>query len=101
VTQFFPRELTTLERSLLHRLLAEEFPGAIELRVQAEAVRVKGYGGGLPSILLLEADRRVHCRIDRRRPRSRGAFRTFVTAAVIGTATAAAIMHSWRLPPRR
>jgi hypothetical protein len=54
VTPSFPRELTELERSLLDRLLAEEFPGANELRVQAQAVRVKGYGDDVPSILLLE-----------------------------------------------
>jgi hypothetical protein len=54
VTTSFPRELTTLARSLLNRLLAEELPGADELRVQAEAVRVKGYGNDLSSSLLLE-----------------------------------------------
>lgn len=54
VIHSFPRELTESERSVLDLLLAEEFPGARELRVQAQAVRMKGYGDDVPSILLLE-----------------------------------------------
>ena len=50
----FPRPLSARERSLLDFLLAEDFPGAEALRTQAQTVRVKGLGEGLPSIVLLE-----------------------------------------------
>lgn len=50
----FPRPLSDRERSLLELLLAENFPGADELRAQARAVRAKGLWEDRASILLLE-----------------------------------------------
>ena len=50
----FPRPVSARERSLLDFLLAEDFPGAEALRTQAQTVRVKGLGEGLPSIVLSE-----------------------------------------------
>jgi hypothetical protein len=50
----FPRSLSSRERALLDPLLAQEFPGVEELRVQARSVRVKGLHNDLPTIVLLE-----------------------------------------------
>jgi hypothetical protein len=54
VEALFPRPLSARERSLLDFLLAEDFPGAEALRMQAQTVRVKGLWEGLPSVVLLE-----------------------------------------------
>ena len=54
----FPRPLSDHERSLLEFLLAEDFPGADELRAQARAVRVKGLWERRPSVVLLDVTNR-------------------------------------------
>ena len=49
----FPRTLLDAERALVDFLLAEEFPGVRELRVQALGLEVRGLWRDLPTVVLL------------------------------------------------
>jgi hypothetical protein len=50
----FPRSLSSREQALLDPLLAQEFSGVEELRVQARSLRVKGIHNDLSTIVLLK-----------------------------------------------